>query len=103
MIFFEILAGFALIVCFAVMAIWMIAWVPPQFRRAVERDRSARTRRAVRRYEEAHPAEQQSFTRPRGTPQFDISPGETRKRDGTRDLVLEASMQSFPASDPPAY
>jgi uncharacterized membrane protein len=32
---------------------------------------------------------------------FDIQPGETLRPDGTRDDVLESSMQSFPASDAP--
>ena len=47
---------------------------------------------------EAHPG-----VRWGGVGQFDIAPGETRTRDGERDIVLESSMQSFPASDPPAY
>lgn len=34
--------------------------------------------------------------------QWDIKPGETRLADGARDLVTEASMESFPGSDPPS-
>ncbi len=34
-----------------------------------------------------------------GLGQYDIAPGETRLPDGSRDLVLERSMESFPASD----
>ncbi|MFP2924503.1 hypothetical protein ACLESO_04665 [Pyxidicoccus sp. 3LG] len=34
---------------------------------------------------------------------WDILPGESRTATGERDKVLEGSMASFPASDPPSY
>ncbi len=41
-------------------------------------------------------------SRPRAG-QWDISPGESLRPDGSRDVVLEASLQSFPGSDPPGW
>lgn len=47
----------------------------------------------------AQPRTARSGWRTRG---WDIAPGESLMPNGERDLVLEASLESFPASDPPA-
>ena len=44
----------------------------------------------------------QPLSRAIPTSNWDIAPGETLNSNGRRDLVLEASMESFPASDPPS-
>lgn len=84
---FETLITVTAVIALGGAALWVMVWVPPQFRRHLEYYRSDR--------ESARPV------RAARRGQFDIAPGESRMADGRIDVVLEASMQSFPASDPP--
>ncbi len=56
-------------------------------------------KRRARRGRKGGPPAGPSTLRRDGLGQYDIAPGESRREDGSLDIVLERSMESFPASD----